>query len=289
LVAGSRNANRIAGGIDSLVELLQGRLSKGVMERICRQGSGLFPKPAEIRFSCSCLDHASMCKHVAAALYGVGARLDAQPELLFRLCAVDEKELVARVDATLPAAKPAPAPDKVLDADDLSALFGLEMDANETAIAMADNVRPAQQKLIRAKKPAKSKGNFKSSDPPRGPREEEYWIVRAERYQESTGTESHAAKVTSHGQGKQNCPKGGGQGRVKASAAQGSPSYRGSARLRPLRYLISSPRAQQWITVAVQPVLSHSDCLTGPTTVILLQRGGTPGRLVPLVRGAAAV
>jgi uncharacterized Zn finger protein len=148
-----------AGDIDSLVELLQGRLSKGVMERICRQGSGLFPKPAEIRFSCSCLDHASMCKHVAAALYGVGARLDARPELLFRLCAVDEKELVARVDATLPAAKPAPAPDKVLDADDLSALFGLEMDANEMAIAMADNVRPAQQKLIRAKKPAKSKSS----------------------------------------------------------------------------------------------------------------------------------
>src|SRR5271163_415228 len=77
------------GGIDSLVELLQGRFAKGVMERICRQGDGLFPKPAEIRFSCSCPDHASMCKHVAAVLYGVGARLDAQPELLFRLRAVD--------------------------------------------------------------------------------------------------------------------------------------------------------------------------------------------------------
>ena len=34
-----------AGGIDSLVELLQGRLSQGVMERICRQGLGLFPAP----------------------------------------------------------------------------------------------------------------------------------------------------------------------------------------------------------------------------------------------------
>ncbi len=78
-----------AGGINSLVELLQGRFSKGVMERICRQGAGLFPKPAEIRFSCSCPDYASMCKHVAAVLYGVGARLDAQPELLFRLRAVE--------------------------------------------------------------------------------------------------------------------------------------------------------------------------------------------------------
>jgi uncharacterized Zn finger protein len=63
-----------SGGIDSLVELLQGRFSKGVMERICRQGAGLFPKPSEIRFSCSCPDSASMCKHVAAVMYGVGAR-----------------------------------------------------------------------------------------------------------------------------------------------------------------------------------------------------------------------
>ena len=72
-----------SGAIDSLVELLQGRFSKGVMERICRQGAGLFPKPSEIRFSCNCPDYASMCKHVAAALYGVGARLDAEPILLF--------------------------------------------------------------------------------------------------------------------------------------------------------------------------------------------------------------
>ena len=65
-----------AGGIDSLVELLQGRLSKAVMERLCRQQGGLFPRPSEIRFSCSCPDYAVMCKHVAAVLYGVGARLD---------------------------------------------------------------------------------------------------------------------------------------------------------------------------------------------------------------------
>src|SRR5208282_3903355 len=97
-----------AGGIDSLVELLQGRFSKGVMERICRQGDGLFPKPAEIRFSCSCPDHASMCKHVAAVLYGVGARLDAQPELLFRLRAVDEAELVADLGAALPGSRKGP-------------------------------------------------------------------------------------------------------------------------------------------------------------------------------------
>jgi len=116
-----------AGGIDSVVELLQGRFSKGVMERICRQGTGLFPKPAEIKFTCSCPDYAAMCKHVAAALLGVGARLDAQPELLFRLRGVNENDLVANIGAALPMTKQAPAAGKVLEADDMAALFGLDM------------------------------------------------------------------------------------------------------------------------------------------------------------------
>ena len=118
-----------AGGIDSLVELLQGRFSKGVMERLCRQDKGLFPKPSEIEFSCTCLDYASMCKHVAAVLYGIGARLDEKPELLFHLRAVDGNDLVAHVDTALPLASKAPDAGKVLESDDISALFGLEMAA----------------------------------------------------------------------------------------------------------------------------------------------------------------
>jgi uncharacterized Zn finger protein len=117
-----------AGGIDSLVELLQGRFSKGVMERICRQRSGLFPSPAEIRFSCSCPDWASMCKHIAAVLYGVGARLDDKPELLFRLRKVDEKDLLAGAAAGLPVSRKKPRSGKVLDAEDISGIFGLDLD-----------------------------------------------------------------------------------------------------------------------------------------------------------------
>ncbi len=130
-----------AGGIDSLVELLQGKLSKPVMERLCRQDAGLFPKPSEIRFSCTCPDFASMCKHVAAALYGVGARLDHKPELLFRLRAVNETELVADIDVALPISRKETASDKILKGDDLSALFGLEMAAGST-VESADNPEP---------------------------------------------------------------------------------------------------------------------------------------------------
>ncbi len=123
-----------AGGIDSLVELLQGRFSKGAMERICRQDRGLFPKPSDIRFSCTCPDVATMCKHVAAVLYGVGARLDERPELLFQLRAVDEKDLVADLDTALSISSRPLDTGKVLESDDISALFDLDIAETGDAI-----------------------------------------------------------------------------------------------------------------------------------------------------------
>jgi uncharacterized Zn finger protein len=72
------------------------------MERVCREGDGLFPAPSEIKMSCTCPDWAGMCKHVAAALYGAGARLDAVPGLLFALRGVDCAELIKGVGADLP-------------------------------------------------------------------------------------------------------------------------------------------------------------------------------------------
>src|ERR1017187_116335 len=121
-----------AGAIDSLVELLQGRFSKGVMERICQQKTGLFPAPAEIHFTCSCPDWASMCKHVAAVLYGIGARLDERPELLFKLRKVDEKALLAKAGKGVPLSKKGPATAKVLAEDGLSELFGLDLGGSES-------------------------------------------------------------------------------------------------------------------------------------------------------------
>jgi uncharacterized Zn finger protein len=137
-----------AGAIDSLIELLQGRFSKGVMERLCQQRTGLFPSPNEIKLSCSCPDWADMCKHVAAVLYGIGAQLDHQPELLFKLHQVDEKQLIAKAGKELPLARKAPAAEKALGSDDLSEIFGLEM---------AQTADPEAELSVKAAKPGRAK------------------------------------------------------------------------------------------------------------------------------------
>ncbi len=117
-----------AGSVASIVELLQGKLSKHVMERVCREGDGLFPAPKEIKMSCSCPDGARMCKHVAATLYGVGARLDSDPDLMFTLRGVNRSELVS-TGADVSITEAAAASERVLVDDDMAALFGLEIEA----------------------------------------------------------------------------------------------------------------------------------------------------------------
>ena len=116
-----------AGQIGSVVELLQGTLSGKVMEIVTRKGEGLFPSPREIRLGCSCPDWAVMCKHVAATLYGVGARLDHAPELLFTLRGVDPAELVEAAVARRPPTR-GRREGRVLEAGDLSAVFGVDID-----------------------------------------------------------------------------------------------------------------------------------------------------------------
>jgi uncharacterized Zn finger protein len=123
----TRIKRRCAGQIDSLVELLQGTISKGVMEIVTRKGEGLFPSPREISLNCSCPDWATMCKHVAATLYGVGARLDRVPELLFTLRGVDPVAMVeAAVDQPPPGGKSRRG--RVLESAELSSVFGIDMD-----------------------------------------------------------------------------------------------------------------------------------------------------------------
>lgn len=115
-----------SGKIDSLVELLQGKFSNAVMAMIIDPNNGLFPRPNEISMECSCPDGVGMCKHTAAVLYGIGARLDLQPEWLFKLRHVDHLQLIVQASADGIIALSKPSAD-VLEESDLSSLFGIEI------------------------------------------------------------------------------------------------------------------------------------------------------------------
>ncbi len=131
-----------AGKIDSLVELLQGRLSRGVMEVLIRPHTGLFPAPGDISFGCSCPDWAAMCKHVAATFYGVGARLDQAPELFFRLRRVDQAELLTEAGNGTALAASQKGKRKQIAESALADVFGIEIDASAAA-ADAATPRPS--------------------------------------------------------------------------------------------------------------------------------------------------
>lgn len=123
-----------AGKIGSLVALLRGTLSGEVMEVMTRPGEGLFPKPDEISFTCSCPDGAYLCKHVAAAMYGIGSRLDTQPELLFLLRGADSADLIASA-ADAPVTSATLAEGEALAVADLADVFGVDFEAAPTALA----------------------------------------------------------------------------------------------------------------------------------------------------------
>lgn len=118
---------RCAGQVESMMALLAGQLPEAVMHAVTDLEAGLFPKPDEIKFSCTCLDWADMCKHVAAALYGVGVRVDDEPELLFTLRGVSSSELVAAAVADLTATEQDQVLPTELADDDLGALFGIDL------------------------------------------------------------------------------------------------------------------------------------------------------------------
>ncbi len=151
-------ARDCARSIDTLVELLQGQLSTSVMERITRPGTGLFPSPTEISFSCSCPDSAAMCKHVAATLYGIGARLDAEPELLFGLRKIDAKELIAGAGVgELPVQK-LPRADRILDSSKLADVFGIDLGSAEPTSSRKAFARKRKSPAHRGHKPVKRIG-----------------------------------------------------------------------------------------------------------------------------------
>ena len=138
---------RCSGQIGSMLELLQGKLSRQVMGVVSDRERGLFPKPREIDFTCTCPDWAAMCKHVAAVLYGVGSRLDRHPESLFVLRGVDAEELIA-AELALPASS-ATGDDTLAD-DALAGIFGIDIDME--AVPDTNTVPPPAKAPARARK-----------------------------------------------------------------------------------------------------------------------------------------
>lgn len=138
-----RLVDQCSGQVDSLVELLQGKVSKGVMAMITCKERGLFPAPHQISMNCSCPDGAVLCKHVAAVLYGVGSRLDEKPELLFELRNVNHEELIKAAISKSSVGR-AGLSKKILKNNDLSSLFGIDL---EDDIPTKKNVKKSKIKI----------------------------------------------------------------------------------------------------------------------------------------------
>lgn len=117
--------SRCKGRIDSVVALLRGELPEALMDAMIDRKSGVFPEPKQMRFRCSCPDSAALCKHIAAVLYGVGARFDKKPETFFTLRSVRMEQLVAKSVGSVKKAAPSAARKGSASIEEI---FGIELD-----------------------------------------------------------------------------------------------------------------------------------------------------------------
>ncbi|MFA6941812.1 MAG: hypothetical protein WCQ54_12685 [Clostridiaceae bacterium] len=120
-----------AGKIDSLQELIEGKFPKALSDLFTAKGKGLFPSPKQISFNCSCPDWANMCKHVAAALYGVGTRLDDDPQLFFLLRNVNIDEFISKIinkKSQMLLEKSMIKSRRIINDTDISGLFGIDVE-----------------------------------------------------------------------------------------------------------------------------------------------------------------
>lgn len=153
-----------AGKLDTLPALLAGQFPKALGEIFTARGEGLFPSPKEIEFDCSCPDWAYMCKHVAATLYGIGARLDEDPGLFFKLRKVKVDDVIQQTvkdqsDKLLKKAEKASA--RTIAESDLSGMFGIDMEENIDfdSPKTAKKVSDAGKTLPKAAKRTKTKAS----------------------------------------------------------------------------------------------------------------------------------
>ena len=214
---------RCSGQIGSMLELLQGKLSQQVMSVETDRDRGLFPKPGEIRLDCSCLDWASMCKHVAAVLYGVGSRLDDRPESLFVLRGVDTAELIA-TEMTLPGDA---ATDDALADDAFAGIFGIDLDTDtDTGIGSGGAPPPAP------KAPAKPRKQARRRAAP-APERQAPPVVKARDLPVSTASGGRPRKAASGtARGKKASPTAASRKRAAAPPRDIRPTGKWVARLR---------------------------------------------------------
>ena len=152
-----------SGRISSLIDLLRGKLDRGVMEVVSDRREGLFPLPGEMKFACDCPDWAGMCKHVAAVLYGVGARLDHSPDMLFFLRGVNHEELVDISAAVTNVAKAGTSRRRIA-ATGIADVFGIDMVEAEAQVPEKTAVKPAKKSKA-VKKAADSSAAAPFPDP----------------------------------------------------------------------------------------------------------------------------
>lgn len=148
-----------ASSIGSLVDLFAGRLDDDVMRRLVKPGEGMFPSPREVNVTFSCPDGARLCKHLAAVLYGIGHRLDTQPELLFLLRGVEQTELVAAATKGSVSRAVRGADAHALAADALTGIFGIDLDGQPARPTAGQTPRsrrspPRAGQNVAARKPA---------------------------------------------------------------------------------------------------------------------------------------
>ena len=144
--------------IHSMMDLLRGKLSNAVLQRLTSPKIGLFPQPSEIDFKCSCPDSAYLCKHLAAVMYGIGNRLDNAPELLFVLRGVEQNELISEVVSnpafgeSFSSQPKSESSQNGLAEADLGALFGIDLVTGPSAM-----ITKADKKAVPKPKAAKTK------------------------------------------------------------------------------------------------------------------------------------
>lgn len=177
------------GLLDSLPELLEGNFPKTLSVIFMAKGEGLFPSSDEIKLSCSCPDWANMCKHVAATLYGIGARLDENPMLFFTLRNADVHELISQAvdDHTQNLLKIAENKSvRVLEDLDLEDMFGIDLDGTPEV--------PKKNKPVTLPKP-KPKGKKRIHNKPANTEKESVTVPKKKRPRKQTKKASAQSRV----------------------------------------------------------------------------------------------